>query len=158
LVDPLAAEWIESLRDRMLALRQGALDLEGRAEGQIAQAHPERREAARNLVDYLAVRQTDIRDLQQELYQTGLSSLGATQGHVIASLDAVIHVLDRLSRLDSEPTDTSNRPSIMEHRRQLNQFADETLGVPLSPGLIRIMVTMPSEAAVDPEVVESLLS
>jgi hypothetical protein len=63
LVDPLAVEWIESLRDRMLALRQSALDLESRAADQIAQVHPERREAARNLVDYLAVRQADIRDL-----------------------------------------------------------------------------------------------
>jgi len=157
-VDPLAAECIESLRDRMLTLRRSALHLESRAEVQIAQTHPERRAAARNLVDYLAVRQTDIRDLQQDLYQTGLSSLGVMQGHVIASLDAVIRVLDRLSRLDSGATDTSSRPGIMQHRQQLDHFADETLGVPLSPGLIRIMVTMPSEAAMDGEIVEDLLS
>jgi len=159
LVDPLAAECIESLRGRMLALRQSALDLEGRAEVQTAQIHPERRAAARNLVDYLAVRQNDIRGLQQDLYRTGLSSLGVLQGHVIASLDAVIRVLDRLSRLDSgiKETEISQRPTIMEHPQHLGQFADETLGVPVSPGLIRIMVTMPSEAAVDAEIIESLL-
>jgi pyruvate kinase len=157
LVDPLAAECIESLRDRMLALRQSALDLENCAEVRVAQVHPERREAARNLVDYLAVRQTDIRDLQQDLHQSGLSSLGVMQGHVMASLDAVIRVLDRLSRRHSGVTDTSNRSEIVQHHQQLDQFADETLGVPLSPGLIRIMVTMPSEAAVDGEIVESLL-
>jgi pyruvate kinase len=158
IVDPLAAEWIESMRERVLALRQSALDLETRAEDRIALVHPVRREAARNLIDYLAVRQTDIRDLQQDLYQTGLSSLGVMQGHVVASLNAVIRVLDRLSRLDSGATDTPNRPAIMQHRRRLEQLADETLGVPFSPGLIRIMVTMPSEAAVDAEVIESLLS
>jgi len=158
IVDPLAAEWIVSLRKRVLALRQRALDLEARGEDEIALVHPERKVAARNLIDYLAVRQTDIRDLQQDLYQTGLSSLGVMQGHVVASLDAVIRVLDRLSRLDSGVTDTSRWPAIMKHRRQLEQIADETLGAPFSPGLIRIMVTMPSEAAVDARVIESLLS
>jgi pyruvate kinase len=158
LVDPLTLEWIEAKRERLLALRQSALDLESRAEDRIAAVHPERRIAARNLIDYLAVRQTDIRDLQQDLYQTGLSSLGVMQGHVIASLDAVIRVLDRLSRLDSGETDTSARPEFMQHRQELEQLADETLGAPFSPGLIRIMVTMPSEAAVDAEIIESLLS
>ena len=158
LVDSLAAEWIESLRQRVLALRQDALDLESRAEERIALVHPKRRAAARNLIDYLAVRRTDIRELQLDLYQTGLSSLGVLQGHVMASLDAVIRVLDRLSHLDSGATDTPSRPAIMRHHQQLEKFADETLGVPCSPGQIRIMVTMPSESALDPEIIESLLS
>src|SRR5215469_4787532 len=115
LVDSLAAEWIESLRQRVLALRQDALDLESRAEDRIALVHSERRAAARNLIDYLAVRRTDIRELQLDLYQTGLSSLGVLQGHVMASLDAVIRVLDRLSHLDSGATDTPSRPAIMRH-------------------------------------------
>jgi pyruvate kinase len=158
LVDSLASEWIESLRQRVLTLRQNALDLESRAKGRIVLVHPNRRVAARNLIDYLAVRQTDIRDLQLDLYQTGLSSLGVIEGHVIASLNAVLRVLDRLVRLDSGATDTPSRPAIMQHHQQLEQFADETLGVPLSPGQIRIMVTMPSESAVDADIIESLLS
>jgi len=157
LVDPLAAEHIESLRDRILALRRSVLDLESRVEAEITQIHPERKEAARNLIDYLAVRQADILDLQEDLHEIGLSSLGVMQGHVIASLEGVIRVLDRLCRKDSGATDTSNRPTIVEYRAHLDRFADETLGVPVSPGLIRIMVTMPSEAAVDAEIIESLL-
>lgn len=157
-VDLLAAERIESLRQRVLTLRQDALDLENHAESRIALVHPDRRVAARNLIDYLAVRRTDIRDLQLDLHQSGLSSLGVMQRHVIASLDAVVHVLDRLSHLKSGVIDTPSRPAITQHHQQLEQFADETLGVPLSPGQIRIMVTMPSESAVDPEIIESLLS
>jgi hypothetical protein len=61
------------LRERLLALRQSALDLERCGEDEIALVQVNRKIGARNLVDYLALRQLDIRDLQQNF--TGTASV-----------------------------------------------------------------------------------
>jgi pyruvate kinase len=157
LQDPLEPAALVQLRERLLALRQRAIELESHSEDEIALVHPDRKAGARNLVDYLAIRQIDIRDLQHALYAAGLSSLGVMQGHVMASIDAVTRVLDRLCSLDCGIADTANRPAIANGRQQLEDFADDTLGAGIEPGLIRIMVTMPSEAATDAAVIETLL-
>ena len=46
--------------------------------------------SARNLLHYLALRQLDVRELQQALGPLGLSSLGHSEGAVLANLQAVI--------------------------------------------------------------------
>ena len=56
-----------------------------------------RRPSAKNLLQYLALRQLDLRSLQEELSHRGLSSLGRCEANVHATLNAVIEVLYRLS-------------------------------------------------------------
>src|SRR5262245_12990541 len=156
--NPLAIDRLAPLRDRLIALRQAALAVEQTAEDEIAFVHPDRRISARNLVHYLALREHDIRDLQHELYRAGLTSLGVVQGHVMASINAVIRVLDRLCATSSDIEDSPLHPTVASGRRRLGEIADETLGTPAEPGLVRIMVTMPSEAGNDPALIEDLLN
>ena len=139
-----------SLRDQLLALRQHAFDVEKTGEDEVALAHPSRRSAARNLIDYLAVRQHDISELQRALQRHGFSSLGVVQGHVMASIDAVLGVLDSFSEQSRPALDLSRYPSIESVRGELRAHADETLGPCPADGAVRIMVTMPSEAATEP--------
>jgi pyruvate kinase len=155
--DPLAIEHLIPLRERLIRLREAALAVEQTAEDEIALVHPERRISARNLVDYLALRQQDIRDLQRQLHQVGITSLGVVQGHVMASINAAIRLLDRSSQIDASLEDSARRPTLTSHRRQLEEIADDTLGPGTEAGLVRIMVTMPSDAADDPSLVHSLL-
>ena len=49
--------------------------------------------AARNLLDYLALRRRDIRDLQAELAGLGLSSLGRCEASVRQTLSRVLTIL-----------------------------------------------------------------
>src|ERR1022692_3645495 len=54
--------------------------------------------SASNLIHYLAFRRHDLRALQPRLAALGLSSLGRSEDHVLASVDAVrvaLHALDR---------------------------------------------------------------
>ena len=155
--NPLATERLIALRERVRELRQKAADLERLAQDEIAMVHCDRRVAARNLVDYLALRECDIREVQQSLFHCGLSSLGVAQGHVMASFHAIIRVLDRLCSLSSGVSDSPDYPAMGNARQQLEDFTNDTLGASAGPGLIRIMVTMPSEAASEPSIIESLL-
>jgi pyruvate kinase len=162
---------LAEVRDRLIDVMHHALDVERTGEDEIALVHPARRPAARNLVDYLALRQHDISELQRTLQRHGFSSLGVVQGHVMQSIAALLSLVDRCGatpegeRLTapgkpagSVPAlEPSLYPSIEDARASLEAFADESLGEGSGDGAIRIMVTMPSEAAGDPTIIDNLL-
>jgi pyruvate kinase len=112
--------------------------------------------SARNLLHYLSIRQTDIRELQQDLHSLGLSSLGILEAHALATLNAVIGNLEVLANVPASdppppPVDfRTGRLLLRDHARRL-------LG-PVPPDRsVRIMVTMPSAAADDARLIEDLL-
>ena len=75
----------------------------------------------------------------------------------MASIDAVLLILDRLCGEESGIEASTRHPPLSSSRDALEAFADDTLGQAADPALIRIMVTMPSEAADDPALIESLM-
>jgi hypothetical protein len=62
----------------------------------IAEREADRDRSARNLLQYLALRRHDLRDAQYRLTELGLSSMADTEGHVQASVDAVLTALQSL--------------------------------------------------------------
>ncbi len=114
--------------------------------------------SAANLAAYLTFRHHDIRDIQDRLSILGLSSLGRTEAHVRtgiatvhAALEALlgdaasIHRLNRLSRLRAVQGGT------------LAARATALLGPEPAERRTRVMVTLPTEAAMDPRMVQELV-
>ncbi len=122
----------------------------------LAAVAPANQRSARNLVRYWGIRQCDLRDLQGRLAGFGLSSLGRAEAHVGAALLLVQAAIDAM--LGKE----WHRPGpatvgIDEGSRLLCLRTQELLG-PHPPGRsTRIMVTLPSEAATNPELVAALV-
>ncbi|HLX60640.1 MAG TPA: pyruvate kinase [Planctomycetota bacterium] len=137
---------LPGLIERLDAIRRSALAYAQQFESFIKEAHPRSRASARNLLHYLALRQSDIRELQADLAELGMSSLGRTEAHTLASLNAVLRILRLLDGdqpVEYEPAEVSFK-SGSEH---LQKHAEALLG-PLPSGRnTRIMVTLPSEAA-----------
>jgi pyruvate kinase len=137
-------------------LRDQALGLERSWSGEIAAVHPDRQAGARNLVHYLALRQSDIRGLQHDLALLGLSRLGRSEAHTLASLNAVLTALYAL--VGRRPPRYRRGPvAIRTGQKLLNAHARDLLGEASSRRAARIMVTMPSEAASQPELLRGLL-
>jgi pyruvate kinase len=158
MVMPLStSQELAALYDELTALQGHALAVEQIGEDEIALCDPARRAAARNLVDYLALRQRELADLQRALRAHGFSSLGAVQGHVMASVDVALAIIGQLCGRTHLPIDVSRYPSIEGARSQLRAFADDTLGPSCTEHAVRVMVTMPSEAAGDPSIADRLL-
>ncbi len=117
---------------------------------------PEFEFSARNLANYLAFRKIDMRPLQAELSALGLSSLGRCEAQVLPSIDALISSLTRIAGLSGHPY-----PSLAEFsagkdilaERQANIFGQD----PGGPST-RIMVTLPTEAGDDPELIKSYIA
>jgi pyruvate kinase len=115
--------------------------------------------SAANFAAYIGLRRHDIRALQVNLAKHGLSSLGRSEGHVLGTLDAVIHTLRRMLNL---PCDDCELARIQRHMTRGSQLLEKhttrLLGKPHQCRSVRMMVTLPWEAAADPVFVRELLS
>ncbi len=139
---------ISALRDEMLRMENSFRE----HTGSLADAH---RDGAKNLLHYLALRRHDIRPLQEKLALFGLSSLGRCESRVLANLDAVMNVAANLMgrhSTDSGPVDCTLG------RSNLEQNSAALLGPKPADRDVRIMVTMPSEAATDYRLVSDLVA
>lgn len=88
---------------------------------------PEHRSSARNLVHYWAIRQSDLRELQTDLAEFGLSSLGRSESHVQATLSAVRSAISAIVEGRWEPPPPSVVP-IGRGPEILRQHTVELLG------------------------------
>jgi len=150
----------DRLLERVLAstrdLRDRALRFEETHATELRDVEKQFCESARNLLHYLSIRQQDIRSIQRDLHSLGLSSLGLIEPHTLASLNAVIGILEQLagsgvSPVAPPPVDFRTGPLLLrDHARLL-------LGPTRRLRSVRIMVTMPSEAASDEQLLVDLL-
>lgn len=156
---PLPAEFFGGCQNpggiipRLVELARSMVDLEGRELPILEAVAPAYRPSALNLVHYVALRQHDIRELQEQLACLGLSSLGRCEASVLATLRRVLAILCALSgedwghRLGAEPP--------LEHRAGLALAAGNTRRLLGEVGTI--MVTLPAEAVADPALIAELL-
>jgi pyruvate kinase len=145
------------LLEQLWSLRGTMLASEARYAKAIAQVGAQQRASARNLIHYLALRATDLRALQDGLGRLGVSSLGRAESHVLANVDKVIGILHQLT---GQPWQDHSleEPGGSGTGRQLLQSHTELLLGPVSRDRqVRIMVTLPSEAASDYGLVRRLV-
>ena len=144
--------------EEMCKLHQAALDVERQRAAALEQVAPAWRESARNLLHYMGLRRCDIRELQIELSRLGLSSLGRLEAHVLAGLESVLFALQRLAeeKLAAIP-ERANPTNFLEGDRRLEEHTDQLFGPRAHNRSVRIMVTLPSEAADDPQLVRDLM-
>lgn len=145
-----------ALLEQIDTLRQAGTRLEKQHAEELARIDPHFQASARNLLHYLGVRQHDIRPLQRELADLGLSSFGILESHVMASLNAVTR---RLENLADQPV-TGPLPEPVDFNagmKRLQEHTRDLLGDSRDGREVRLMVTLPSEAASDPALIPNLI-
>lgn len=154
--DSMADDPREALRSQLCSVRVDTLAQAEKRLEQYRSRYPDGRftASARNLAHYLALRHFDLRSLQDSLSDTGISSLGRCEAHVLQTLDQVIRLLG------GEPADATpevpggpraGRDLLAEHTRHI-------LGADPSNRYTRIMVTLPGESAEDYPLIRDLLA
>jgi pyruvate kinase len=152
---------LRALMDEMAALRahvvrEGARYLERTApEAATGQAAA----AAHNLAHYLALRQHDLRPLQERLARVGLSSLGRCEGQVLYTIDRVGELLGRATvrPWDTSAPEAASAPDFGAGTAAVEGAANVLFGPPAPDRAVRIMVTLPGAAADDYALVRSLV-
>lgn len=153
-----AAE-LQSLLTEVEALRGSLLEAEREAGVTLEKLDARFRDSSRNFIHYLALRRHDIRGLQERLASLGLSSLGRAESHVLHAVDNILSVLAELNTLDATAPPPA-APAVVDrqHGKRLLIEHTELLMGPVHPErAVRIMVTMPGEAAHDYNLVHQLL-
>jgi pyruvate kinase len=130
----------------------------GRAEAleelyaeQLRVLHPDQVPSGLNLLHYLALREGDVRGLQDDLASEGLSSLGRSESHVMASVCAVRRAVRQMLGIDV----TCPRPPVTFRQGpdRIRRRTNTLFGRKLKGSSVRIMVTLPIEAAHEYELV-----
>jgi pyruvate kinase len=138
-------------------MRAESVRIEHFFEREIRQIHERHVPSAKNFLHYLALRQRDLRPLQEKLARFGLSSLGRSESHVLANLDAVLRLLNQLA-CGGSGLPTAKNTDFTEGRSALESNTKTLFGPKPAGRDVRIMVTMPSEAATDYPLVRDLVA
>ncbi|MFT3953263.1 MAG: pyruvate kinase [Piscinibacter sp.] len=146
-----------ALIDELKTLRDAMLAHERTLAPWIAEAGDARSASARNLAHYLALRGTDLRELQEQLARLGLSSLGRGESHVLANLDKVLGLLHVLAGRPWEAQGAGEPAGFGSGRDRLAEHATALFGPPPAQRRVRIMVTLPGSAAQDAALVGALV-
>jgi pyruvate kinase len=109
-----------------------------------------------NFAAYLALRQNDLRPIQTALMPLGLSSLGRCEGRVRPNLCAVIEALAARCAEPSVGPATTAR-AFFRGERLLRAETARVFGPQQSDRAVRIMVTLPSQAAEDADFITELV-
>lgn len=114
-------------------------------------------DSLRNLAYYMAFRQYDHREIQNNLIPWGVSSLGRIEPHVLSNLDAVIKTLGYITGQEQDDVSYPEYQDGEDRHSMLKHNTDILLGKSPEIRQSQIMVTMPSEAATDYQLVKDLI-
>jgi pyruvate kinase len=149
----------KELADELIKIQQDMCKLESQSLSSACRLEGSHRDSARNLVHYMALRRHDIRGLQESLTALGLSSLGRSESHIKLAVEILIALLHQLWRLPSMPAlQLEEQRHVSEWSRLLEEHTVNLLGSRPAHRSVRIMVTMPSEAADDYTLVRDLVA
>lgn len=145
-------ELISQIETIIEALRIEEVD----AEAIITSRNPKYHKSARNLVHYNAFRKFDLRTIQKKLGNLGLTRFANSGGHIMASLLNTRHILSSLLE-DRPAVSTKAGLSIKNGKRLLANHTKELLGYRSKGRRVRIMVTQPTQAAHDYQMVHDMV-
>ena len=151
---PVLGQLIEELA----AIRSDMVRLEHHFKHELSLEQRAYDRSARNLLHYVALRRRDVRSLQRKLATLGLSSLGRSEGHVMASIDSVLKLLHQLA---GQPfaTPAERAPvNFADGKELLDAHTEALFGKSSSRRNVRIMVTVPHQAADDRGFVRDLVA
>ncbi|WP_394971012.1 pyruvate kinase [uncultured Croceitalea sp.] len=118
--------------------------------------HPYHEKSAQNLVNYISFRSFDVRLIQKQLKNLGLTRFANAQGHIKASVLTIRYLLG-LAVAENEKEILAKQWSIKKGEKLLKSNTKNLLGVTQQDRRVRIMVTQPKESAEDYELVRQMI-
>lgn len=124
---------------------------------ELERVHPSFKDGARNLVHYSTFRSLNLKKLQKRLSNFGLSILASTESHVMATLMNSRQILQALIP-EKRQLVNPKRTSIKNSVKQQKKHTKDLFGYRSKGRRVRIMVTLPTEAAHDYGLVYDLVA
>lgn len=122
----------------------------------IQMVRPSFKSGAKNLIHYGAFRSQNLKKLQKRLHQFGLSILDGTESHIATSLLTCRHFL--LALVGEIKPASMRQGSVKRAIKQQKKHAKDLFGYRSKGRRVRIMVTLPTEAAYDYTLTRNLIA
>ena len=149
-------EKVAFIDTKLEELLKSAFKTEKKYKALLKNIEPEYKASALNLLDYLAFRSFDIDKLQKKMQKMGFYDLSDISSHVRQTLISVKRivgmVLGKKSKYETEEYITARKS-----QKLLEANCEALFGANPEKRGTRIMVTMPTEAATDIKIIESML-
>lgn len=118
----------------------------------ISTLHMLQQRSATNLIQYLALRNEDIRSLQDNLHQAGLSSLASSESHILKQIQSI------RQRLGAEIiADETSHFDYYSARNEVNRFTTDLFGYKSDASIPHIMVTLDNSFKDNISLIEQLI-
>jgi len=145
-------ETLDPLRIAVEHLYVSQKTAEQKAKSIIDRVHVRQKQSVTNLIHYLALRREDLRPLQDDLHDAGLSSLASAEGHILRQVQAVLQRLGaRFSARELSVGDSKLGTKLLRQR------VNALFGQKPDPKIPHLMVTFESGMAKDYNAVKALL-
>lgn len=149
---------LEQITADLCGLKKNLVEAWEKVDRSLPDLPDENRRSAENFVHYLALRQYDIRRLQNDLARHGVSSLGRSESHVMSNITTALQLLSRIVGPVCEPVGPDSSLTFDQGRAILENRTNALLGPTPARRNVRIMVTLPTEAAADYELMRELIA
>lgn len=118
--------------------------------------HPQYRSSAKNLYRYLLLRSVDIRKLQSDLSEIGISSLGSGAGYVYENISNALKLVKLVNGKTWERNSDLEALGFTGSKNLLMYHANDLFASEQGERDTEIMVTMPDEASTDKKLIKKL--
>ncbi|MFC2126603.1 pyruvate kinase, partial [Bacteroidota bacterium] len=147
---------IENLIQKLLHIVEDAVNTEEKYHADLELVHPEFRKSARNLLHYLAVRQHDMRDINQTLGMLGVTRMINAEANVMPVLRSILRILYKFAEGKKLKIKDKSKKFI-DAIESFDKNTEDLLGPVRDDRHTRIMVTLPTEAAYNYDIVVQLI-
>lgn len=141
---------LKALHEELSRLQKEMKNSVSRYSTLLEKVHPSQIESAKNLLNYLILRKTDIQELQENLHRQGLSSLASCESHTHRQIQVT------LERLGEDFTG-QEAISLDYGRAKIQETARELFGDALHNWPTSVMVTFDKAFLEKKEIVRDLL-
>ena len=122
----------------------------------LTEVHLNYRLSAKNLCRYLLLRSFDLRTYHDSLSDYGVSSLATSEGYVYSNLFNVVNNLKLIQGLPISDTASIEMIGYKKSKKILKRHTRELFQAEDKKHQVRIMVTLPNEAAQDLSIISQL--
>lgn len=120
-------------------------------------ADPTYRLSAMNLVRYITLRNQDLRNVHDSLSEAGVSSLRSCEGYVMQNVSSVLRLVKLMNGEKWEQKEEVEKIGYKASKKLLKKHTKQLFDTKKRNRDTKIMVTVPREAAFDPDMIRQLI-
>lgn len=148
---------LDNLTKEVTSIYEHLVEIESTARQMSKTVHPNHQSSVLNLIRYLVLRNYDLRQIHDTLSEYGISSLRSAEAYTLKNVVDVLKLVHLLQQQDWTPDPDLVLIGYEKSRKLRHLHANELFNEIDQLCFTEIMVTMPSEAAEDRDLVRRLI-